>query len=344
MFKVRSIGLVLSIIVVLFILLRSFNVGSQDISSTARQQLRVISHFAPWPSQAPRITKITSLFGEKDNDLYEQTIRSHEEHDRIHGYETRVFREKVVESYWSKHSLLLSVLTEELEKPQDQRTEWLMWISPDCMILNPQIPLEIFLPPSGFEQGHILATRDSDGVTNGVLFLQVHPSNVNMLIDVLTIPKGEFGGGQDGARRALEKILRSDAYRDHVLYQPRKWYNSYQISTDVSEAHPGDLLVHFHGMGGDKWGAMASTIAQTADLKRDWALPLEQTSYTKDVEDYWRRIREAKQLLYQAQGRKEEPQVDPPFRRLSYATTYEIDDVDAIRGAIGALREATGIR
>ena len=325
----------------LYILVHSLDAGRSHISSTARQQLRVISHYTPWPSKAPRITKITSVFGEGDNDLYEQAIQSHEEHDRIHGYETRVFREKIVESYWSKSALLLSVVMAELEKPADERTEWLMWVSPDVMILNTQIPLEIFLPPDDFKHGHVLITRD-ETINDGVFFLHVHSWTARMLIDVLAVPKREFG--EDHARKALNKILRSESYRDNVFYQPRKWYNTYQTSPSNTEAQAGDLLVHFHGLGGDKWGAMASTIAKTEDLRRDWSLPLEQTSYEKEIGDYWNRIREARTLLAEAQQQAEEPHVDPSYRRLQYATTYEVDDIDAIGSALSALREATGIQ
>jgi hypothetical protein len=309
--------------------------------------MRVISHFTPWPSQAPRITKITSLFGQEGNELYEEAIRSHEEHDRIHGYETRVFREKIVESYWSKPALLLSILVQELEKPVKERTEWLMWVSPDVMILNPQIPLESFLPPDDFKNGRLLATRDQDGVASGVFFLQVHPWSVKMLIDLLSIPKNEFGSdgrlGQDASRRAFEKVLRSDDYRDHVFYQPRKWYNTYQLSASESESQRGDLLIHFHGLGGDKWGAMASVI-KNEGMRRDWNLPLEQTQYQKEIAEFWNRIGEAKSLLWQAREQAPEPHVDPAYRRLQYATTYEVDDADVMKTAISALSEVTGIQ
>lgn len=306
----------------------------------------MISHFTPWSSQAPRITKVTSLDGVKDNDLYEHAIRSHEEHDRIHGYETKVFREKIIETYWSKPALLLSVLAEQLEKPANERTEWLMWVSPDVMVLNPQIPLEIFLPPDDFKDKGILATRDQDGVNSAVFFIRVHPSSVKLLIEVLAIPQNEFGQegqlGRDAARRAFEKILRSDTYRDSVLYQPRKWYNAYQNSVSDSEAEKGDLFVHFHGLGGDKWGAMASRIASYDELRRDWNLPLEQTKYEKKVAEFWSRIREAKTLLWETREQAQDANVDPAYRRLQYATTYETDDADAMDRAISSLRQVAG--
>ena len=132
---VRSFALAAAIIVTLYILLQSFNIGPHDIEHTTRESLRVISHFTPesWRSHAPRITKVTSLFGE-DNDLYDAAIRSHEEHDRLNGYDMKLFREKIVESFWSKPTLLLSTIVAEMAKPVDERTEWLACVLASTLI------------------------------------------------------------------------------------------------------------------------------------------------------------------------------------------------------------------
>ena len=68
---------------------------------------------------------MTSLFGQ-ENELYEAAVRSHEEHDRLNGYETKVLEETIVSKYVSKPAWLLSLLVTELAKPIEERTEWLM--------------------------------------------------------------------------------------------------------------------------------------------------------------------------------------------------------------------------
>ena len=340
---VRNFVLSAVIIITIYVLLQSFNIGPRDIQSRTRNSLRVISQYTPesWRSHAPRITKVSSLYGE-DNDLYEAAIRSHEEHDRLYGYDLKLFREKIVDSYWSLPTILMSTVVAELSKPEEERTEWLGWFGPDVFVLNPQIPLEIFLPPSDFSHAYFLGTQDQDGFNGGVFFIRVHEWSVKMLIEVLSTPKDEFQGASDKGAKALDQVLRSDQYRDHVFYQPRSWYNAYQLSTDQFEGKQGDLLVHFHGLGGDKWSAMADTISQQSESSKEWSVPLAQTHYRAETEEYWERIRTAHDLLGRARPRMFDPSIDGPLRRLQYASTYEMDNVSALNKAIDMLMEVVG--
>jgi len=74
--------------------------------------------------------KVTALYND-DNDLYEAAVKSHIEHNRIHGYGMKVLRDKVVNDQWSKPAYLLSLVVAELAKPANERTEWLMYGSED---------------------------------------------------------------------------------------------------------------------------------------------------------------------------------------------------------------------
>jgi hypothetical protein len=118
---------VAAVIVSLWILSQSFHVGPQEIQDSTRRSFQVINNFAPatWRGDPPRVTKVTSLFG-NENELYEAAIRSHDEHNRLNNYEMRVLRERIVNNYWSKPTYLLSLLVAELAKPEEDRTEWLM--------------------------------------------------------------------------------------------------------------------------------------------------------------------------------------------------------------------------
>ena len=70
--------------------------------------------------------KVTGLYGQHGNELYEAAVASHGEHDRLHGYEMKVLREKIVNGHWSKPTYLLSLLVQELAKGKDERAEWIM--------------------------------------------------------------------------------------------------------------------------------------------------------------------------------------------------------------------------
>lgn len=76
--------------------------------------------------------KVTSLYGDgmKENELYEQALKSHDEHNALFGYEMRVQLETVANMRVSGLAFLLSVLVQELGKVEEERVEWLMYVSP----------------------------------------------------------------------------------------------------------------------------------------------------------------------------------------------------------------------
>ncbi|KAK3725352.1 hypothetical protein LTR37_000322 [Vermiconidia calcicola] len=346
--QVRNFVLGGAIVITLFFLLQSFDVGPHEIHRTTRSSLQAISKLRPgaWQTHGRRITKVTSLFGQ-ENELYEAAIRSHEEHNDMHGYDTQVLREKIVDNYWSKPTYLLSLLVTEMAKPVEERTEWLMWFGPDVILLNPQIPLEIFLPPSDFINTHFLGTHDQEGINCGVFFLRVHEWSVRMMIEVLTVLKSHIDvkeNPESQVQKALQTVITSDQFRGHVNYQPRTWYNAYQLGMDEFEGEPGNLLVHFHDLGGDKWSAMANTIDQKEDWRGRLSVPLKQTTYELETREYWERIRRAWHLLNLAQSRPYVPDADESFRRLQYAVTYEMDRSEVLITAMGNLQDALGLQ
>ena len=137
----------------------------------------------------PVVGKITISFGEPDA-VYERAIRSHEYHNKRMGYPQFVLRERVLSGLWSKHAYIISVLVQELAKPVDQRLQWLMfvsseeycpladrigrWLDRDTVLMNPNLQLEMFIPPAGFENIHLLMTNDRHGLNNGVFFFRVN--------------------------------------------------------------------------------------------------------------------------------------------------------------------------
>ncbi|KAK3047792.1 hypothetical protein LTR09_010767 [Extremus antarcticus] len=345
---VRNIALGTIIVVTLYILLQSLHLAPKQLETTTRKSLEAISHLTPeslWRSHGSKVMKVTSLFGQ-DNQLYEGAIRSHEEHNRNHGYDQRVLREKIVSRYWSKPTYLLSTIVEELAKPKELRAEWLMWVGPDVIILNPHVPVEPFLPPEDFSKVNFLGTRDSEGFSAGVFFVRVHEWSVKLLVDVLNAGQShpEIELATDKSQAAFETVLRSDRFREQVSYQPRLWYNGYQMNTTNFEGVRGDLLVHFHDIGGDKWTAMADTIARTAERKKKWEVPFEETTYEREIADYWDRIRKARRLLGMAQQRTDDNAVYEAVRRLQYATTYEVDDLEKMRGGMIGLQNALRLK
>jgi hypothetical protein len=106
-----------------------------------------------------RIGTITMLYGEPD-EVYERALQSHKRHCRRKGYPMHVLSQNVFGSFWNKQYYLLSVVMQELAKRPSERVHWFMynssifavlrsrWYDGDTIVLNPRIPVEIFLPPA----------------------------------------------------------------------------------------------------------------------------------------------------------------------------------------------------
>ena len=135
----------------------------------------------------PRIGKITASFGLPDP-IYEAAISSHTVHNALHAYPHFVLREQMVRGLWSKHAYLLTVIGTELAKPKDERLKWLFWHDRDTILMNPNVPLEMFLPPEP-EFGHVnlLVTSDKNGLNNGVFLVRINQWALKLLASALSI-------------------------------------------------------------------------------------------------------------------------------------------------------------
>ncbi|RMY64806.1 hypothetical protein D0863_09548 [Hortaea werneckii] len=345
---IRNIAILATLVVALFLLLHSFSIGPTEIEHTTRESLQAINNFAPASWRAPRakVTKVTALFGE-ENEIYEAAIRTHDEHNRLHGYEMKVLREKVVSSFWSKPAYLLATLVDELAKPAEVRTEWIMWTGPDIILLNPQIPLEVFLPPQDLDdQVHFIGTHDHHGLNTGVFFLRVHEWSVKMLIEVLATPKSSpavLEHAYEKDKAVLEEVLTHPDWREYVLYQPRPWWNAYQLDATEYESGRGALLVHFHGLEGDKWSSMSHYLEEVGSSNSTWSVPLAMTNYEGEVSDYWARLRQAGRLLDQAERNLREEGVEEAALHLVDIAQYEADMEGEMHDAMDGLKAAMGI-
>lgn len=70
------------------------------------------------------IGKVTMLYS--NNPVYERAFQTHQEHSRRWGYPLLALRSPVLDGVWNKNFVLLSALVQELEKPPDQRLQWLL--------------------------------------------------------------------------------------------------------------------------------------------------------------------------------------------------------------------------
>ncbi|EAL84784.1 glycosyltransferase family 34 protein [Aspergillus fumigatus Af293] len=142
---------------------------------------------APGATQRPpTIGKVTMIYG--NHSIYERTLETHKEHSRRLGYPLTVLRNPILHGIWNKLAILQSVVLRELEKPADQRLQWLFWFDSDTVLMNPNMPLETFLPPPELPNVHLLTSRGWNGLHGGVFFLRVHPWSVELLSAAIAYP------------------------------------------------------------------------------------------------------------------------------------------------------------
>ncbi|EAW13442.1 glycosyltransferase family 34 protein [Aspergillus clavatus NRRL 1] len=246
----------------------------------------------------PTIGKVTMVYG--NNSIYERALETHREHSRRQGYPLFVLRIPILDGVWNKYAILLSVLLQELEKPLDRRLQWLFWSDADTVLMNPDMPLETFLPPPEFSDVHMLLTKDWNGMNNGVFPIRVHPWAVELLSAAIAYPVVKpnvelFWPDQSALANLLEE---NEYFARSVVYCPLRWFNAYMrrpngvdLNPDSPahlQVHPGDLLVHFPGTPRDTLTQTLEPYLALAEGHRgEWDIPPERTGYIEETKRFW---------------------------------------------------------
>ncbi|RAR10550.1 glycosyltransferase family 34 protein [Stemphylium lycopersici] len=269
----------------------------------------------------PRIGKVTASFGPEDP-TYEAAISSHKTHDAIHNYPHFILRERILHGLWSKHAFLLTILGAELAKPQEERLEWLFWHDRDTMIMNPNIPLEIFLPPSAAAAARtttaprkrkddkkenvdaktsskdikMILTNDRNGLNNGVFFLRVSTWAVEYLAAALSYPEYEPDVKlKYSEQSAMEQVSLRPRFAPAIVHVPQRWFNGFPPSAKDPQkpaaARPGSLLIHFaSNRDGKRPERMAKWGRVLGEVGNEWDVPLNGTRYGMEIEEFWERL------------------------------------------------------
>lgn len=243
-----------------------------------------------------RIGKCTILFN--GNAFWERAIRTHERHNREHGYRLHVLRQHLMDDVWSKPAYILSLVLRELAKPESERLEWLFWVDADTIILNPYIPIEIFLPPQDFDDIHLMYSNDWNGLNNGVFPIRVNQWSAMLLASIVAFrhyrPDDPLTFRDQSAMNTLMKESR---FVKNTVESPQRWFNAYQGEHNETLApfqiRRGDFLVHFAGVP-NRDERMAYWLDRAEQRLDDWEIPLKSTSYGQEVRDFWNERRHAR--------------------------------------------------
>ena len=89
---------------------------------------------------------------------------------------------------------------------------------------------------------------------------------------------------------------------------------------------------------------MADRLAEVQQGDSRWDVALEETTYGREVDEYWNRLRRAQELMNQADKRREDEAIDGALRRMGYTFNYEADREDVMDKAIESMEEVLGLR
>lgn len=165
----------------------------------------------------------------------------------------------------------------------------------DSIILNPAISPCAFLPPKDLADIYALVTADHNGLNNGIFYLKVHPSSVDLLTQIAAYPleHPDVDLGWFGEQAAMAKVISSIEAQHKatdnpsgIAWVPRTWFNHYEFEHGF-EGEPGSFLVHFAGLAETRLSHMAAWIDELQRNQAKWEIPLQNTTYENDIPDFW---------------------------------------------------------
>lgn len=265
-------------------------IQSANTSASSLKSEEVTNPDSDQWGQKTRVGKCTIvLYG---SSIYERTVKTHALHDRLQGYPLFVLRQTIMDDVWTKPAYILSLLLRELAKPQEERLEWLLWVDADTIMLNPYVPLEIFLPPSPqFDDVHLLVTHDWNGLNNGVFPVRVNSWAVELFSAIVSFRY--YQPDKDLTFRdqsAMDSLLKEPKFAAHTVEAPQRWFNAYQGEHNETlapyQVRRGDFLVHFAGVI-NRDERIMFWLERAEQHLPDWEMEVQHTSYPAEIKDFW---------------------------------------------------------
>lgn len=281
------------------------------------------------------------LWGKQANeDVYSRAMKTHQIHAERHGYGLHILQQSVAHHYWNKLYWILTVLVEELAKPEADRVKWMMWSDADTIVLNQAQRLDQFLPPRTrtLQNVRLLCTKDNNGLNNGVFFIKVDQHSVRYLASAIALPIYMPETPLPWPEQtAMWHVLQQPEFRDEVVYVPRHWINAYQ-----QDVQPGDgtLLVHFAGVGNREkkmreWLDRVEAGAEMTDSNGVASL------LRSEIEDFWQRVSYFRQISSELKDVGDiNGTASEAVRKFTDVVRQETHDRQRMEAALSELRDA----
>lgn len=260
--------------------------------------------------------------------MYERALETHVKHAEKHGYPFYMARENAADGMFNKIAYIMNVLMNELYKPAEERCEWIFYFDADSIIMNQEIPLEVFEPPSDFQHINWIAGKDWNGLNAGVFLLRVNKWSLNLLSRVMTYqhyhPDEDYTFEEQAI---LARLTENDEdFKKESIYVPREWFNAYFYY--LTEVKPGLLLSHFPHYD-YKWHMYEWLQVLENDVdpafKPVYNLPLMETIYPAAIKEFWNAKRRVDKVL-KGFERNINRGADPIHYGMQHEETKEIAD------------------
>jgi hypothetical protein len=88
----------------------------------------------------------------------------------------------------------------------------------------------------------------------------------------------------------MRNLLGEDDFIKGAVYVPARWFNAYPDGDPPYKAQPGDMGVHFAGVG-NKGVAMEEWLYKLEKDRAEWEVPLDRSNLTNQVKWFWDGVR-----------------------------------------------------
>ncbi|GAM88644.1 hypothetical protein ANO11243_066780 [Dothideomycetidae sp. 11243] len=221
-------------------------------------------------------------------------MKTHEIHNRIHGYESNVLRHNITDGLWNKPAHILSVLSHEMAKPENERLHWLFWVDADTILLNPSIPIELFLPPSPeLDDIHLVILNDQNKLNNGVFPIRVNQWSVDLFTAVVNFRRDRPDAAlQSNDQSAMDILLQQPQFLRHTVFvRDQRWFNAWYFGSNETlrekETRPGEFIMHFAAVR-RRERHMTTWLDRVERNHTDWDVKPKHTRYPAELARFWK--------------------------------------------------------
>ncbi|KAH7065348.1 hypothetical protein B0J12DRAFT_32696 [Macrophomina phaseolina] len=231
------------------------------------KSMKPSSYHAPEPPKEEHsvIVGKVSILNNPENEYIDRAVRTHTVHDKRHGYQHYIMREQLSSNAYENFAThMLSVLQAELSKLQPERLEWLYYFPETTIILNPNVPLELFLPPnenSTLASRHLLypertttSTSPPPDLAHTVFAAKIHEWTVDLFTTLVSRAttateqtQHHDPSSSSNTVMPLPSLLALPpplSPADHALALPTHWLNCWPPSIPLAAAPSAPTLSH----------------------------------------------------------------------------------------------------